>query len=146
MTPQELSPFNYVLYRGTITQVLSIMSPRPQRRPDLNNKWTVEILAPDTITVAIDEVEPAPITEDFLNKSRATHNGTTAGNNPNFYYYANKRFCLWYNIKNNQTKLVKYTPDFDDIEIEALFKIEFVHHLQNFYQSNSREHLNIITP
>lgn len=66
MKESELRIGNFVLYKGTPTQISGIISPYPPENLDLSEKWSVEINPSDGFRVTLDEISPIPLTEEWL--------------------------------------------------------------------------------
>jgi hypothetical protein len=63
---QDLRLGNIVNYNGQPTTVWGIISPTPRKEKRFDSKYLLEINAPDSFLVAIDECKPIPLSKDIL--------------------------------------------------------------------------------
>lgn len=69
MKANELMIGNAIMYNGHIFKVTDISSAWPRENDRYNNKPVVTIFNEGIFTVGIDEIQPIPITEEFLKKN-----------------------------------------------------------------------------
>jgi hypothetical protein len=66
---EELRLCNYVMYNGMVMSVSEILSPKPRKDERYNNEYVIELFdGAGLINAALDEIEPIPLTEEWLNK------------------------------------------------------------------------------
>lgn len=68
MEIKELRIGNCIRYNGSVASVYAISNPMPNSNNNFNNKERVTLWCNGLITANIDEIEPIPITEEFLLK------------------------------------------------------------------------------
>lgn len=130
MEAKDLRIGNYVNYNGMILSVIGINHPVPCKDERYANKWVIDLLCDGVITATIDEIDPVPLTEEFLGKFGATE---LIGFDDGY-----KRFNL------NAMHLSISPPDRDFfIEYVHQIPIKHVHTLQNFYFATKLEELTL---
>lgn len=133
MKANELRILNLILYRGLPNYVCSIQSPMPSKQKRFDGKFIVEINPPDTFNVAIDEIEPIPLTEEWLVKFGFKLQ-PLKNNTKEWYFIARGKFSM-----NNERGFWSHSP----IYLEDVLQIQYVHQLQNLYFALTGEELTI---
>lgn len=135
MKANELMIYNWVLYNGYPNIVTGIIPPSPTEDKRWDGKWVIEINPPDIFNVTLDELEPIPITEEWLLKF-GFEKKITQTSFINLVHFENKN-CWIYLIK-------------DGFEFELITGNErhnlcktykYVHQLQNLYFALTGEEL-----
>jgi hypothetical protein len=111
MKAQELQIGNYVYYNSFVCKVYAVSCAYPNENERYNDKETVDLLIDGIITVAIDEIEPIPLTEDWKKKFGFVLK------EPSITY-------VWKFAAFGETKTINF---------------EFVHQLQNFIALTGEE-------
>jgi hypothetical protein len=67
MKPTDIRINNWVLYDGLPNKILSIIFPQPTD-DRFDSEWVVEINPPDSFNVLLSELEPVPLTEEWMER------------------------------------------------------------------------------
>jgi hypothetical protein len=67
MKPTDIRINNWVLYDGLPNKILSIIFPQPTD-DRFNGEWVVEINPPDSFNVLLSELEPVPLTGEWMER------------------------------------------------------------------------------
>jgi len=160
---EQLRIYNHVLYKGMPTQIIGINPPSPQKQKHLSDKWLVSIFPAESIWVAIDDIEPIPLTEDMLKDSCGFINvkanyGAVYEKVKGFTIY---RFCIREDLDNNSCGVMGiYYPKDEEVLAptndnpynkitlgESLtnfcWGVKHLHHLQNLYYDLEKEQLTV---
>jgi hypothetical protein len=64
----QLQIGSWVMYNGQPNVIVSIKAPEPTQ-DRFKDKWVIEINPPDSFFVCLDELEPIPLTTDWLERA-----------------------------------------------------------------------------
>lgn len=132
MKPQELRIGNYVKYNGSIVSVYAISNPIPNKDKHFNNKSRVTLWCNGLIDATIDEIEPIPITEEWLTKSGFVKR-----------IYSDKIFAYGEGMLSTVYFIESTMIDIRTEDNNATILCKHLHHLQNAYYLVTGKELEI---
>ena len=80
----QLQIGSWVMYNGQPNVIESIKSPEPTQ-DRFKDKWAIEINPPDSFFVCLDELEPIPLTTDWLERAGYKNIGSGLWDNGSEY-------------------------------------------------------------
>jgi hypothetical protein len=133
MKANELRIGNYINYGGALNIIIGIVSPSPQKRIELSDKYLVEINPPDSFYVSVEDISPIPLSKEILEKYGFEYwNMDIDCTDPADSYWVHK--SNKFPSINNLTWRVQNVP-------KKLKKLNYLHELQNLFFSYTGEEL-----
>lgn len=143
ISAQDLRIGNYIDYCGNMMRVWSIYSPTPREEKSFDGKYLLEINAPDSFLVAIDECEPIPLTEEILYKLGF---GKEKVYGQDICYCGNASFLIDYvsiRIYPSSEKYFLVEANLEKTKQASCTRVTYLHELQNLLKVLTSEELNI---
>jgi len=133
MKASELRTENWVKYNDYYCLVGSIIQPSPLENQKYSDKWLLDLNIDGVITVPLEDVEPIPLTEEWL--------VVLGCNNKTEHFGAVGEFN-WYELPNGMPiNWVLSSKCWIRIEGIDSVTIKYVHQLQNIYYVLTEEEL-----
>jgi len=132
MNANELRIRNLVEYqKGCYGYVYSIESAEPRKNKRFSDKSIITIFDGGLLSVPIDEIDPIPLTEDWLLKMGFVYRGI-------YYHFPNHDIFKLEQYKNKNAYWLRHASE----SLDSV-RINHVHTLQNLYFSLTGEELQL---
>lgn len=132
---EDLRLGNVIEYKGNPTTVWAIHSPAPRKEPHFNGKYLLEINAPDSFLVAIDECNPMPFSDEIFEKLGFKNEEEFMGKILDLE--CGVSFGL------GEDGVMYYWGNIEPYWVDVLREIKYIHEFQNLVHSITRHKIII---